>query len=133
MNRPYKRSDLIMSQHKNNKITGGMGENLAAEFLADKGYRVLERNWHTRWGELDIIAQKSDVLVFVEVKTKIGDAFGSPEEMVNSYKLAQVRRMTEVYRVTKGFPNQEARIDVVAVVLDREHQPVRVTHYENVI
>lgn len=121
-----------MSWHKNNKFTGQIGENLAAECLAHKGYRVLDRNWFTKWGELDIVASKDDVLVFVEVKTKVGEGYGSPEEMVNSYKIAQVQRMGEVYRITKGLPNLQARVDVIAIVLDSNGKVVRLDHYENV-
>lgn len=121
-----------MSWHENNKLTGQIGENLAAEYLAKKGYRVLDRNWSTRWGELDIVASKNDILVFVEVKTKVGDGFGLPEDMVNSYKISQVQRMGEVYRITKGLPNVQARVDVIAIVLDRDNEVLRLDHYEGV-
>lgn len=121
-----------MSWHKNNKIIGQIGENLAAEYLAERGYRVLDRNWSTKWGELDIVAQKEGVMVYVEVKTKVGEGFGTPEDMVNSYKIRQVRQTAEVYRITHNLPEGQARIDVIAIVLDKDHQVVRLEQYENV-
>lgn len=70
---------------------------MAVEFLESKGYLVIERNFRTRFGEVDIVCFDGEKLVFVEVKTKIGHVFGEPEEMVSKSKLAQVRRMGEVF------------------------------------
>ncbi len=81
----------------NNKKTGNRGEELASEFLESKGYLIVERNFRTRFGEVDIVCFEGEILVFVEVKTKIGHDFGDPEEMVSKSKLAQVRRMGEVF------------------------------------
>ncbi len=67
------------------------------EFLERMGYFIVERNFRTRFGEIDIVCLDGDILVFVEVKTKIGHNFGEPEEMVSRGKLAQVRRMGEVF------------------------------------
>lgn len=84
-----------------NKITGNRGEDLAAGFLENKGYLIIERNFRTRFGEIDIVCLDGQILVFVEVKTKIGHNFGEPEDMVSKSKLAQVRRMGEVFITTK--------------------------------
>jgi len=72
----------------NNKVTGNKGEELAAGYLSKKGYKIIERNFRTRFGEIDIVCWDGETLVFVEVKTKIGHDFGEPEEMVNKGKLA---------------------------------------------
>lgn len=94
---------------------------------------VLERNWGNKWGEIDLICQDSQTLVFVEVKTKKGDWFGSPEEMVNRRKLEQVQRMAVTYK--SNFEGSR-RIDVVAVVLrpqaDIGNEVERIDHYEAV-
>ncbi len=111
-----------------NKKTGNLGEDLAAEFLKKKGYKIMERNFSTRFGEIDIIANKNGVTVFVEVKTKKGGLFGLPEEMVSKSKLEKVRRMSEVY--LKGT-SVRCRIDMVAVVLGRDLEVKRMTHHEN--
>lgn len=112
-----------------NFVTGKHGEDVAVELLKNKGYAVLERNWRNKFGEIDIITQKDGVLVFVEVKTKIGELFGLPEEMVGKGKLQKVRNMATVYMNGKETP---CRIDVVAVVLTNDNAVTRLTHYENV-
>ncbi|MBI2326532.1 YraN family protein [Candidatus Collierbacteria bacterium] len=113
-----------------NRLTGNFGENLAATFLAKKGFEIVERNFSTRFGEIDIIVRKDGVLVFVEVKTKKGDDFGTPEEMVGRGKVFRVKRMAEVYLSGKDVP---CRIDMVAVVLDDQNKVERITHHENLM
>ncbi len=114
---------------KENKTIGRIGEDLALSFLQEKGFVLVQRNWGKKWGEIDIICMDQGVLVFVEVKTKRGVLFGSPEEMVGWRKLSQIQRIASVHPNPKGHP---VRIDVVAVVLTREGVPVRTTHYEAV-
>lgn len=80
-----------------NKETGKLGEDMAAKFLEAKGYKILDRNYSTKFGELDIIALDNNVLVFVEVKTKTSDQFGSPEEMITPHKLRQIRNTAQSY------------------------------------
>lgn len=104
---------------------------MAADYLEKKGYRVEERNFRTRFGEIDIICYDKDILVFVEVKTKIGHDFGEPEEMVNKSKLAKVQRMGEVYLQDEKL-EIPCRIDVVAIVLKEDGEVESLKHYEAV-
>lgn len=113
-----------------NKTTGRIGEDIAANLLHKKGYTIISRNFRTRFGEIDLIAGDGGTLVFVEVKTKRGVDFGTPEEMYTRGKAGQVRRMATVYL---GGRETECRIDMVAVVLGENNTPVRVTHYPNVV
>lgn len=112
-----------------NRETGRIGEDLAVEALEKKGYEILERNFSNKFGELDIIAKHNDVLIFVEVKTKIGEDFGMPEEMINPRKLYKIRNMAAIYLKGKKV---QCRIDVVAIVLGENNEVQRLTHYENV-
>lgn len=112
-----------------NSKTGKQGEDIAVETLRTKGYVILERNWRNKFGEIDIIAKKDGVLVFVEVKTKIGELFGLPEEMVGKQKLQKIRHMATIYMNGKETP---CRIDVIAIVLGSDNSVSRLTHYENV-
>lgn len=112
-----------------NKKTGALGEDLATEALRKKGYEILKRNFSNKFGEIDIIAKDKNVLVFVEVKTKKGEEFGSPEEMVGRGKLHRIKNMAAIYLNGKDVL---CRIDVVAVVLGQNDELVRLTHYENV-
>ena len=112
-----------------NKLTGKLGEEIAEGFLVKKGFELILRNFSTRFGEIDLIMRDKDKLVFVEVKTKKGLDWGSPEEMFTKSKLEKVKRMATVYLKGQEVP---CRIDMVAVVLDPENNPVSVKHYENV-
>ncbi|MEC4840811.1 YraN family protein [Mycobacteroides chelonae] len=81
---------------------GSRGEDLAADYLSKDGFTVLDRNWRCRYGELDIIAADGEVLVFVEVKTRTGRAFGTPAEAVTHTKLRRLRRHWLGYRCRAG-------------------------------
>lgn len=114
-----------------NKETGNKGEDLATDYLLKKGYRIIERNFRTRFGEIDIICYDKKTLVFVEVKTKIGHDFGEPEEMVNKRKLSQVKRMGEVYLQDRMI-DASCRVDVVAIVMENNGSVERIEHYQAV-
>ncbi len=112
-----------------------MGEEIACRLIEKKGYRIVETNFRTRFGELDIIASKDNFLVFVEVKLKVGTDFGLPEEMINQAKLLQVRKTAEVYlqqnpAVANSFT--QYRIDAVCIVLDENNTVKEARHYENI-
>lgn len=113
-----------------NRVIGRLAEDLAAEALVKKGFKILERNFSNKFGEIDIIAKDKDVLVFVEVKAKKGIEFGLPEEMVNASKLNKIRHMATIYMKGESMP---CRIDVVAIVLSEETDLLRLAHYENVV
>lgn len=114
---------------QDNRKVGFLGENLAAETLKKKGYEILERNFCNRFGEIDIIAKHKNILIFVEVKTKKGIEFGTPEEMINSHKLRKVQKMAEVYTNGKNMP---CRIDVIAIILSETDELLQLNHYESV-
>lgn len=111
---------------------GREGEQRAVEFLLKKGYQIIERNWRTRFGEIDIVAKDKEVIVFVEVKTKTGNQFGEPWEMVNRRKLEQVRKMGEVYLTKNGLSDAVARVDVIGVWLNRDYRVEKIEQWENV-
>jgi putative endonuclease len=124
-----KNSIVVGMGKQGNKVTGNKGESLAAENLMMKGYEILGRNYRSKWGEIDIIAKINDTIVFVEVKTKTTDKFGEPWEMVNAWKIEQVKRMGEVWQREYGWDGR-VRVDVVGVYLDSEIP--RVEHWESV-
>lgn len=112
-----------------NKVTGNVGERLAAESLQIKGYEILGRNYRSKWGEIDIVAKINNTVVFVEVKTKTTDKFGEPWEMVNHWKVEQVKRMGEVWCREFGWEGR-VRMDVIGVWLN-DNEP-RIEHWESV-
>ncbi len=114
---------------QDNRKTGFLAEDLAVETLKNKGFKILERNFSNRFGEIDIIAKDKDVLVFVEVKAKKGTNFGLPEEMINSNKLRKIQNMAEVY--INGSATA-CRIDVITIILSINNELLHLNHYENV-
>jgi putative endonuclease len=102
---------------------GLWGESIAAHFLQGKGYDILERNYYTRYGELDIICEKDRKLVFVEVKTRRSTQFGSPEEAVTRQKINHLRKAAMVYLNNWKGPYREIQFDVITILIDAGGQP----------
>ena len=97
--------------------TGRLGEAVAAEYLGRLGYRVVQTNVRTRHGELDIVAWEGDVLAFVEVRTRRGPQYGTPEESITRAKRQKLAELAEAYLQTLPEPPPACRIDVVVVDL----------------
>lgn len=95
---------------------GGAGERAAAEFLRDRGYHILERNFRGRGGEVDLIAIDGGVLVFVEVKVRRTLSRGAPIEAVTATKQARVRRAAQEYLTFSGRVFGRIRFDVISVM-----------------
>ncbi|HWP60978.1 MAG TPA: YraN family protein [Candidatus Paceibacterota bacterium] len=126
---------------RNRKEIGALGEQIAAGFLEQKGFTVIERNYRKPWGEIDLIAEKGDSVRFVEVKTvsrerieDISREMGkySPEEQVHQFKLKKVARTAEMYMANKN-DNRDFQVDVVAVFLDHSTRKARCRLYEQVL
>jgi putative endonuclease len=96
---------------------GRYGEDLAAARLSEAGMAVLERNWRSRAGEIDIVARDGDVLVVCEVKTRRGLGFGSPLEAVTAVKASRLTRLALEYRRSHALAPCPLRIDVVGVLV----------------
>jgi putative endonuclease len=94
---------------------GRLGERLAARALSERGYRVLEYNYRCRRGEIDLVAEDADDLVFVEVKTRRGNLYGLPEEAVTRAKRLKLMEVAACYLDQHATPERSWRIDVVAV------------------
>ena len=107
---------------------GRRGEELAARHLQQLGLVIVDRNVRLPWGEIDLVAREGEELVFVEVKTRIGDASTAPDELVDVAKLARLERLSEAYVERLGDPDVPWRVDVVAVVLGRDGRVVRIDH-----
>ena len=110
---------------------GRRGEDIAARFLADAGYRIVERNWRCSRGEIDIIAQQSQWLVFVEVKTRSSLNYGHPLESITMAKLARLRSLAMEWCTAHPQAIGQVRIDAVAVVAP-ERAPYTLEHLTGV-
>jgi putative endonuclease len=100
------------------------GENVAAKFLRNLGYRILSRNFRTRSGEIDIIARDGKTIVLVEVTTRKGDDDVEPEAHVGIDKQRMLARAAEVYMSRYGIPPPPVRFDVIAVIWPRNSEPL---------
>lgn len=96
---------------------GSWGEEKAAEFLRGQGYRIVERNWRCAIGELDLIAWDGECLAFVEVRTRRGRSYGTPEESITPAKRAKLIELAQAYLQEHPELDCNWRIDVVAVEL----------------
>lgn len=124
-----------MAEHN---FVGKIGEGLARQYLEKQGYKILEQNYKTKYAEIDLVAEKSygffgkKSLVFVEVRTKIGENFGSPEDTLNKSKLRKVLHNALAYSAFKKWQGP-SRIDAVCIVLKPDLKVSRLTHHENII
>lgn len=94
---------------------GRAGEKRACEFLKEKGFKILETNFKTFVGEIDIIAQDKETLVFIEVKTRMSDAFGSPSEAVDRKKQEKYVKVASEYLVVNQKSESPCRFDVIEI------------------
>ena len=112
--------------------TAVRGEDLAAQFLKKKGYKIIERNFRKGYGEIDIIAVKDNTLVFVEVKTTKSNFLNSPFENIHYYKLRSLVKTAEFYKMLNPKLPEAMRIDAISVVLDYSDNPSSIEHIENI-
>ena len=97
------------------KLLGRVGEDKAADFLKKQGFKVTERNYKNAFGEIDIIAKDGEYTVFIEVKTRTGDAFGAPSEAVDARKRQKYAKVAKAYLAYKGLLDCACRFDVIEI------------------
>ena len=112
---------------------GDWGERQAERHLREAGYRILDRNWRTEVGELDIIAEHQSTLVFVEVKARSTDRYGHPEEALTARKRRRLQRAAWTYLEQTDQLQANWRIDVIALVRGPEGNVARLEHFENAL
>jgi putative endonuclease len=117
----------------NRKDTGNLGEKIAANYLKKRGYHILETNYRCRKGEIDIVARKKDVVIFVEVRTKSNFDFGVPEESVTRDKKEKLIASAFSYLAERQKEDVDWRIDFVAVELDASGKARRTELIENAV
>lgn len=113
--------------------TGMLGEVIARDFLEKNGYHVIETNYRCPGGEIDIIARQEETLVFIEVRTKRSNQFGSPEESITPTKMEHLRAAAAHYGQNREGLPALWRIDVVAIQMDRNGRASRIELIENAV
>lgn len=113
------------------KNFGKFGEDTAVSFLKKKGYKIIERNFRTRFGEIDIVCRKGDKIIFVEVRAKSGAGYGRPEESINLRKKQKLAAMAAIYLQTKKLHHCNFGID--GVFVDANGKQAAIRYLENIV
>ncbi len=111
---------------------GRLGEQLASRHLKNNGYRLLAKNFHSRFGEIDLIALDGPTLVFVEVKTRWSQKFGSPEEAVTPRKIRRMIKAAYYFQLLHPELPESLRLDVVAIDLSPNGKVERIEIIKNI-
>lgn len=115
------------------KKIGFVGEDLAAQYLKSKGYRILKNNFTIKGGEIDLIAQRGETLIFVEVKTRRGNLFGSGGESFNRIKKRHIHQAINRYLSTDNNEDADFRVDLVEIELDPKTNRLKnIYHFEDI-
>jgi len=112
------------------KQLGASGEVLAEKYLRQKNYKILGRNIRLKFGEIDILAQKGEDIVLVEVKTKTSLGFGAPFEEVDYFKKKKLWNLARA--VSQKYPDKNIRVDVVSILMLHNNEP-QIEHIENAV
>ncbi len=111
-----------------NILTGQSGEQIAKEYLISKGYNILETNYRNKIGEIDIIAMDSEILTFIEVKTRTSYSYGYAFEAVDKRKQRKIINTSMVYIKYKNFIDTQLRYDIIEVYLMKT---IKINHLDN--
>jgi putative endonuclease len=117
----------------NRRQVAALGEILARRHLESIGYPIRTQNWRCPEGEIDLVAQTGETIVFVEVKARTGRRYGSPEESITPAKRRHLQRASLAYLEANSIPDALWRIDVIAVDLSPSGAVLRLEHYPNAV
>lgn len=119
---------------QNTTELGFFAEEYAAKFLELRNYEIIDHNYRKPWGEIDIIAQKEGILIFVEVKANKKEVAGfEPETRAGWQKMRKVHRTARTYLAEKKYdPEQKWQIDVISITFDKDRGMAKIRHYKNI-
>ncbi len=108
------------------KYIGRLGEDIAAKFLKKQGYIILCQNWRCSFGEIDIVAQEKDFIIFIEIKTRGNLEFGPGYLSVGRAKQNKLIKLAQAFFKRYSLSDKPCRIDIVSIDLDRDNKPVKI-------
>lgn len=111
---------------------GNFGENIAAKYLTKNGFSVISRNFRSRYGEIDLIAKKSNKICFIEVKTRVGNAKGQPYESYRYFKSRSFKRAVQFYLLQNNFKDYKLSLDLISIVLNEKEEVIKLDYFENI-
>ncbi|VVA44155.1 conserved hypothetical protein [Candidatus Roizmanbacteria bacterium] len=112
------------------KNLGKIGEDLALDFLKSHSFSILEKNFRSKFGEIDIIAEKEHCLYFIEVKTRSNINYGKPFESVNKRKIYHIKKAAQYYLLKNKFEDYKLKISVFSILI--ENEKVDIKFWENI-
>jgi putative endonuclease len=110
---------------------GAYGEQLAEDFFRRRGYITLDKNFRTREGEIDLIVRNGNELLFVEVKTRMSDAFGYPENAVDFRKLAHLHQAINIY-FSQNIWKSYWRLDIISIEINRQTKKAKIVWFKDI-
>ena len=134
----------IVENKTSKQVVGDRGEEIACDFLKKQGYKIRDRNYLEKWGELDIVAQKGNEIRFVEVKTvsRLRQGYGGqardnndyePEDNIHPWKIKRLYRTIETYLLRKGIDDEvDWQLDAIAVYLNSGGEVLKIEHLEDI-
>jgi putative endonuclease len=111
---------------------GLLGEQIASKYLENLGFKILEKNFHSKFGEIDIVAIYQDVLVFVEVKTRWSEKFGLPEESITPWKIRKIIKTADYFKMLHPQLPESLRIDALAIDIGSNGEAKDIRHFKNI-
>ena len=120
-------------KNTHNRILGEWGEGIAADFLTARGYEILARNIRTPAGEIDLLARRGGLLVFIEVKTRRGEGFGPPEEAITAVKQQHMEDSALAWLAEHPGEGGNWQFDVIAIYQPPDDRQPEITHLEGML
>ena len=114
------------------KKLGAWGEDLACQYLRENGVNVIEKNVYTPYGEIDVVGEINQSIIFIEVKTRKTSSYGYPEVSINRKKAEHMVNSAMSYMQNRNSPSLPWRIDVIAILVD-ENKPAKIKWFQNAI
>jgi putative endonuclease len=112
---------------------GKLGEKLAKQYLESKNYQIIDQNYKNYFGEIDLIAKEGNFFVFVEVKTRLKNTFGRPEESITRQKQKKLIRISGQYLLENKIDPENYRIDSIAIEVDEISHQAKIRHLKNAV
>lgn len=115
------------------KRLGKKGEDIATEYLKDNGFTILQKNFATSLGEIDIIAKKDNKICFIEVKTRSNEDKGKPYEAVNKRKINHLKSASTLYLLKNSHKECKLSLDTISIVLNKDNSIKKLMYFENIM
>lgn len=116
---------------KFNKLIGNYGEDIALNFVKDKNYKILDRNFRTKKGEIDLICKHKEIIIFIEIKSRYSSSLGNPCESVTYFKQKQIINLSNYYIYKFNLYNYNFRFDVIEIFFNTKDESFIINHIED--